>query len=84
MENIAEWIWVLEGEGKWENTEVNFAHVKFEVFLRISSKDIKGWNKLQEGCGTMASSHCPLISSRSKVGWNILAEREGRRYSKDG
>ena len=43
MENIAEWIWVLEGGGKWENIEVNFAHVKFEVFLRISSKDIKGW-----------------------------------------
>ena len=42
MENVAEWICVLEGGGKWENTEVNFAHVKFEVFLRISSKDIKG------------------------------------------
>lgn len=39
--NVAEWICVEEG-GKWENTEVNFAHVKFEVFLRISSKDIKG------------------------------------------
>lgn len=43
MENVAEWIWALEGEGKWENTEVNFTHVKFEVFLRILSKDIKGW-----------------------------------------
>ena len=33
----------MEGGGKWENIEVNFAHVKFEVFLRISSKAIKGW-----------------------------------------